>query len=173
MRNRWRRRQRSVTRPATDRVTGWIDAVITGLAHPAAGPPEAGAARICDGLFTAATVSAVLLERVRRRPEYQAAHHRCIAAAIEFMKVLGEDTLRRHRIVAVPARWDEITPGVDARLVAGRMAQLGEALQIALCAVTTDVLLSPDIREVAELYGIPAAAVVADAYRVVTTDPPG
>lgn len=154
----------------TDLVLGWIDSVVAGLTHPPSGPPEAAPARACDGLFTAATVAAVLIEKVRPWQELKTANHRCLVAAVEFMKALGEETLRTHRIAGVvQVAWNDMTPEMDTAAICARMIQLGETLQLALLAVTTDVSLSADVRDVADDYGLPAADTVIEAFDAVRT----
>lgn len=180
MRYPWRRRARESRReqqapprrlPGVTQVNTWIDAVTTGLADGAARSPEAAAARACDALFTSATVAAVMVERGRPCPEYRAVHQRCLAGAIEFMKLLGEDTLRRHRVhTRTPLGWDELGPA-DAVAIAEHLAVLGEALQIALCALTTDPALGPELREIADTHGLPAAAVIVDSCQSIRADP--
>ncbi len=175
MRNLWRRRSRepqpAVRRlPGVTQVNDWIDAVATGLCDHRR-EPEATAARACDALFTAATVAAVMVERGKPCPEYRAVHQRCLTGAIEFMKLLGEDTLRRHRAqTRTPLGWDELGPA-DAVQIAEHLTGLGEALQIALCALTTDPRLGPDLREVADVHGLPAAAVIVDSCFFIRADP--
>ncbi|MFI9508811.1 hypothetical protein [Nocardia sp. NPDC052566] len=156
----------------TDLVLAWIGDVTAGLANPPPGPPESAAARSCDGLFTAAALSAVLIEKVDPRPEYRIANRYCLAAAIEFMKALGEETLRRYRIrAATPVGWERMTADLDERAIAAKMIQLGEALQLTLCAVTIDATLTTDIRDVADDFGLPAAAAIVDSFQTVLTHP--
>ncbi|MFE3444410.1 hypothetical protein ACFXNW_15380 [Nocardia sp. NPDC059180] len=179
MRNPWRRRRRAepparaVDHSGTDLVIRWIDAVTTGLADAPPGPPEAAPARVCDGMFTAATIAAVLIERVSDRTEYRVANNRCLAASVEFMKVLGEDTLRRYRIQsdAQPVGLDEVNSDADELAIARHLALLGEALQIALCAVTTDPALSAEIRETANDSGLLAADVLVETCQTIQSDP--
>lgn len=177
---RWFRRQRArqPERPVPAATTGtelvvrWIDAVTTAIATARPGPAETIPARICDGMFTAASVTAVLIEKGADRNEYRVAHNRCMAAAVEFMKVLGEDTLRRHRVhAAQPVGWKDEDDELDEPLVVYRLGLLGEALQLALCAVTTDRGLPEDIRESAEESGLLAADVLVEACEAVRTDP--
>lgn len=180
MRNPWwrlrRRAQRLVVqKPAaesdTELVARWIDTVTTALAQPAHGPPEAAPARVCDGMFTAATIAALLIEKVADRTEYRVANNRCMAAAVDFMKVLGEDTLRRHRIHARPVGLEQISSDMDEHVVARHLAQLGEALQLALCAVTTDTELAPDVRDTANDSGLLAADVLVEVCQAIRSDP--
>lgn len=156
----------------TDVVVRWIDAVTTGLAAAPPGPPEAAPARVCDGMFTAATIVAVLIDKIADRTEYRVANNRCMAAAVDFMKVLGEDTLRRYRIAGVqPVGWENMDEEMDELVIARRLARLGEALQLALLAVTTDYDLSDEVREAAEESGLLAADVLVEACQAIQTDP--
>lgn len=156
----------------TDLVVAWIDAVTTGLASAPPGPPEAAPARVCDGMFTAATIVAVLIEKVADRTEYRVANNRCMASAVDFMKVLGEDTLRRYRIDGVqPVGWENMDAEMDEPVIARRLGSLGEALQMALLAVTTDYDLSDEVREAAEESGLLAADVLVEACQAIQTDP--
>ncbi|NUP28785.1 MAG: hypothetical protein HOQ44_19230 [Nocardia sp.] len=177
---RWFRRreiqpaQQLVPRDAsgTELVVEWIDAVTTGLATAPPGPPEAAPARVCDGMFTAATIVAVLIEKIADRTEYRVANNRCMASAVDFMKVLGEDTLRRYRIDGVqPVGWENMGTEMDEMVIASRLGQLGEALQLALLAVTTDYDLSDEVREAAEESGLLAADVLVEACQAIQTDP--
>ncbi|NKY56844.1 hypothetical protein [Nocardia flavorosea] len=156
----------------TELVVEWIDAVTTGLATAPPGPPEAAPARVCDGMFTAATIVAVLIDKIADRTEYRVANNRCMASAVDFMKVLGEDTLRRYRIDGVqPVGWENLGPEMDEALIARRLGRLGEALQLALLAVTTDYDLSDEVREAAEESGLLAADVLVEACQAIQTDP--
>lgn len=156
----------------TEVVVRWIDAVTTGLATAPPGPPEAAPARVCDGMFTAATIVAVLIDKIADRTEYRVANNRCMASAVDFMKVLGEDTLRRHRIAGVqPVGWENMGTEMDELVIARRLARLGEALQLALLAVTTDYELPEEVREAAEESGLLAADVLVEACQAIQTDP--
>lgn len=183
MRDRWLRRltgpravrstaSRARDETGTELVIAWIDAAARGLANPAPGPSVAAASRVCDGLFTVAAITAVLHEKVAAQHEYRTINLHCVSAAVEFMKVLGEDTLRTHRIGAVrPVGWEQMTPAMNASAITARLIHLGEALQLALCAVTIDPTLTPEVREVADAYGLPAATVIVKACRTLLTDP--
>ncbi|ONM50573.1 hypothetical protein [Nocardia donostiensis] len=180
MRNPWwrlRRRAQQIVAPepvddtGTDLVIRWIDTVTTALAEPPKGPPEAAPARVCDGMFTAATIAAVLIEKVADRTEYRVANNRCMAAAVDFMKVLGEDTLRRHRIHAQPVGLDQLSPDMNELAIARHLAQLGEALQLSLCAVTTDDALSIEVRDTANDSGLLAADVLVEVCQAIQSDP--
>lgn len=178
---RWWRRARPASAADThagtsanvEFVTAWLTALADALADPEPGPPEAAPARVCNGMFTAATISAVLVDRVVDRPEYRAVNSHCIAAAVQFMKVLGEDTLRRYRLaVEGPKNWDRLGPGSDDLAIAEGLADLGEALQMVLCAVTTDPMLAPDVRDTADGCGMRAAGVLVRACRSIRADRP-